>query len=154
MPDKIVITGVPPYDGEYEFDGTYMTNRELHVIKKLTGLRVGEFQEALANADTDVILGIAVVALTRHGKDVHEDTLWDAEAGAITYVAEEEPASPPAEDQKQPEQPADDAEPSGSRLSSGDDSSEFSGRPANGQSPTGQPESDTTATSALLTSVS
>jgi hypothetical protein len=149
MPDKIVIEGVPPYDGEYDFDADYMTMRELHIIKQLTGLRVGEFQEALAQADTDVILGLAVIALRRNGKEVNEDALWDAEAGAITYVAEEvEAASPPEQ------QPEAGDEPSDSRPSSGVASSTPSANPENGQSPTGQPDSAISAISDLATSAS
>ncbi len=40
-------TNIPALDGEFELDTSYFTNRELHMIKKLSGLRAGEFEEAV-----------------------------------------------------------------------------------------------------------
>lgn len=94
--DKIVISGVPPWDGEYEFDGN-LKNRELHRIKKITGIRAGELVEALAAGDTDVLVALAVIVLERDGKSVDADDFWNAEVGSITYVGEEETDGPPAE---------------------------------------------------------
>jgi hypothetical protein len=90
---KIVIEDVHVgYDGEYDVDLSYFTNRDLHTIKRLTGLRVGELDEAMRTGDSDVLVAFCVIALQRHGKPVDEDVLWDAQAGSITIVVgEEEP---------------------------------------------------------------
>lgn len=97
--DKIVISNVPPYDGEYEVDVSYFTNRELHEIKRLTGVRAGELQDAFDAGDSDLIVAIAAIALKRAGKQVVDDLLWDAEAGSVMFVAGEDDAGPPDDEQ-------------------------------------------------------
>ena len=83
--NRLIIEGVPPYDGTHEFeDFTSFTNRELHRIKKQTGIRVGEFAEALEAGDNDLLVALATVILERTGIKVDDDILWDADAGAIT----------------------------------------------------------------------
>lgn len=94
--DKVVISGVPPWDGEYPFDGTFK-NRELRTIKQISGLRAGELVEALNAGDTDFMVALAAVMLQRAGKNPDPEELWNAEAGAILYVGEAEDAGPPAE---------------------------------------------------------
>lgn len=95
--DKIKVSGVPPWDGDYDFDGN-LKNRELHRIKKITGIRAGELVDALAAGDTDVLVALAVVVLERNDKHVDPEDLWNAEVGSIIYEAEEdEPSSPPDE---------------------------------------------------------
>lgn len=94
--DQIKIEGVPPWDGEYDFDGN-LKNKELRRIKQVAGIRAGELVEALAAGDTDVLVALAVVVLEREGKTVDPDDFWNAEVGSITYVGEEETAGPPAE---------------------------------------------------------
>lgn len=94
--DKIVLSNVPPYDGEYELDVTYLTNRELHTIKNLCGLRAGELDDALQAGDSDVIVALAVIALERNGKGpVDANVIWDAEFGNLTFVPGEDDAGPP-----------------------------------------------------------
>jgi hypothetical protein len=87
---KLVIEGVFGLDGEYEADLSYFTNRELHQIKKQTGIRAGEFSEAFASGDNDVMVAFAVVILNRAGKEGAEELLWDAKAGAVTLVLDDE----------------------------------------------------------------
>lgn len=89
---KLVITGTPPWDGEYPFDETSFTNRELHDIKGICGLRAGELGDAMAAGDTDVLVAIASVAMKRNGKSVDVDDLWDAEVGNITFDFTDESA--------------------------------------------------------------
>lgn len=85
--------------GEYELDIGYFTNRELHLIKKETGVRAGEYEDAIASGDTDLAVGLAFIALQRHGKlDIPIDALWEMEAGKIIVDLsgdEEEDALPP-----------------------------------------------------------
>lgn len=91
--DKIVITGIPPYDGEYPFEGNY-TMRELHTIKRLANVRAGELMDALEAGDSDIVVAAALIALQRAGKNPDENDIWDAQMGAIQLVAGEEPDDP------------------------------------------------------------
>lgn len=85
--DRIEIDkAVSPYGGTYEFDANYLTNRDFSTIKKISGLRAAELDEALRAADTDLVLAFAVIALNRHGKRPDMEVLWEAEAGAIKLV--------------------------------------------------------------------
>jgi hypothetical protein len=93
---------VPGLDGEYELDASSLTNREFRTIKKLSGLRPREIEDAIVNADVELVVALAKVALERAGRgDVPADLLWDAEAGQIVidFDAGEEPdegdAGPP-----------------------------------------------------------
>lgn len=81
---------MPPYDGEYPFDIEGFTNRELHRIKQLTGLRVGELQEAFEAGDNDVIVALAVIVLERSGRKVEDQVIWNAEAGTIRLEFEDQ----------------------------------------------------------------
>lgn len=153
MADKVVISKeLSPYDGEYEFElgellGT-LTNRELHRIKILTGLRAGEIGEAFTAEDSDVLLALTVVILERKGQTVVDDLLWDAPLGAIKLVLGVE-ESPPEETQETPESEQQTLDKS---ASSGNDSPLDSDQPANGQSPTGAPASLKSVTSDQETS--
>ena len=89
MADTITIEGVPGYNGEYPLDITYFTNRELHLIKKVSGVRAGELTEAFNAGDNDLMVAVAAIAIQRHThKDVNVDALWDAEAGKFTFNME------------------------------------------------------------------
>lgn len=110
-PDKLIIEGIPPLDGEYEFDFAELldslTNREYHVIKVMTGVRAAEVFEAMEAGDTDLVMALAVIILRRRGKRVDEDRFWDAEAGTairivvgsreVEEVEEDGPPAPAAE---------------------------------------------------------
>lgn len=89
--DKLIVKGIPPLDGEYEFDIAGMlsqghpeclTNREGHRIKVMTGVRVGQLEEAFAAGDNDVLVAFAAVIFARAGKHFDEDILWDAPMGS------------------------------------------------------------------------
>lgn len=96
--DKVVIEGIPGYSGEYEFDTSrVLTHGEMHIVKRIAGVRAGEVDDAIAAGDTDMVIALAVIALKRSGKQVVEDMLWDAPTGSITYVGEGDDADPPAE---------------------------------------------------------
>jgi len=140
---KIVIEGVQAgYDGEYDVDLGYFTNRELHTIKRLTGLRVGELDEAMRTGDSDVLVAFCVLALQRHGKPVDEDALWDAQAGSITIVVGEEEALPPPVALLSNETPTTS---SATPSSSGDDSTSDSDPPGSDPNLIGMLESVTHA---------
>ena len=99
---SIKITGIGrAYDGEYPFDGTYFTNRELHTIKRMSGVRAGEIPAALEAGDNDLVVALTMIALERNGKVVNEDVLWNANVGCIEAmlgegeVDEADDADPP-----------------------------------------------------------
>lgn len=157
MNDKLTVKGLRALDGEYEFDRNdllgSMTNRELHRIKLMAGVRAGEIQDALAAGDNDVLVALAAILLTQRGKLVDEDVLWDAPAGAgliwefdtADDEQEEGDAGPPVEPAETPE-----TEPQ--KTNGGGSGNPPSDPSGNGRSLTGLPVSVTSATSAPATS--
>ncbi len=145
---KLVIRETPGLDGEYEadFDIGALTNRELRVIKKISGVTAGKLGEALKDGDNDLLVAYSVVFLTRAGKDpeMAEVLLWDAPVGALEFdMTDEEdveedvrPPVPASESGKSKE--LDEIEkPDGSSESSGSSSKSTSDLPGNVQSLTG-----------------
>lgn len=97
MDDKIVIKGVPPYDGEYPIDFETLTMGELHTLKRVAGVRVGEIGDALAAGDSDVVVAFALIAMQRAGKEVDEQAIWKATIDSISVeIADRGDAVPPA----------------------------------------------------------
>ena len=134
----VTIEGVFGADGDWPLDTTYFTNRELHEIKKMSGVRAGELSDALAAGDSDLIVCIASIALARNGRNVPVDVLWEAAAGMIRIepVEDEEAADqavpPPSSNGDAPNS-------TGSNEPSGE-TSKPSGAPlASVPSPTGHP---------------
>lgn len=87
---KIKIAGVAPFEGTFDADLSRFNGRELHLIKELSGVRLGEIEEALNANDYDVVVAIAVIALVREGR-VQKDAalraareLMEADMGKIT----------------------------------------------------------------------
>lgn len=145
--DKLIVKGVLPLDGEYACDLAGMlslgspetlTNREGHRIKVMTGLRAGELEDALNQGDNDLLIALAAVVLTRHGRRFDEAVLWDAPMGAgldwelgtaDSEGEEPDPILPPATDEPE--------------LNGGESSSPTSGHQENDPSPTGSRSSGT-----------
>lgn len=89
-PDILTVRGIDGLSGSYPCDLVEMldenspeclTNREVHHIKKMSGVTAGNLMDALKDGDNDVLLGLAVVVLQRRGKWVDEDLIWDAPMG-------------------------------------------------------------------------
>lgn len=101
MADKLVVNGLgKQFDGEYEFELAQMlvmgspdtmTNGELHTIKRLSGVRAGEIEDALVAGDNDVLLALGVIVLARNGKRLPEHLMWDAPAGSGIMIVPGEP---------------------------------------------------------------
>lgn len=142
MIDKLVVKGLAHLDGEYEFDlyellgigtATSLTNRELHRIKVMTGIRAGELLDSLAAGDNDVVVALAAVILTRRGKTFDENRLWDAQADAalsFEIADRPDPTTPTAEEET-------------SQASGGGSSKPLSESQENGRSRTGTLDSET-----------
>lgn len=157
MTDRLIVKGVPSVDGEYEFsliglltlgDADALTNREAHLIKTMTGIRLGELEDALTAGDNDIMVALAAVVLGRHGRQFNTDSLWDAPAGSgISFeLADDEEAVMDGPPVGTGDEPA----PNETEKSSGDDSTSDSESPENGQSRTGHPESARSAISDLV----
>lgn len=140
---RFKIENLHPYNGEFPLDlERGFTNRELHTIKEVAGVRANEVEEAFNAGDNDMLVALAVIALRRAGLAIHMDALWDADAGAIQVLADvEDDADPP--DLTPP-----------AESGSGAEQNEFSGNSSNGggdlpvspPSPTGSHLSERSAT--------
>lgn len=88
---KLTITG-----RDYELSLPF-TGRELHVIKQMSGLRSGEFVDAMEQGDMDLIIAFAHIAVRRTGAPRPSlDELWDLPVGEIVCeLPEEDPAEDP-----------------------------------------------------------
>jgi hypothetical protein len=160
---KLVVEGVLGLDGEYDADISYFTNRELHKVKVLTGLRAGEFEEAFKVGDNDVIVAIATVILERNGKGEAAELLWDAPAGVVTLDLGDEEEAPEVDVRPPDSSPTTSGPESSSvgkpseseqRKLTGGSLSNGGGHPENVPSPTGSPPSDTGVVSDPVTSAS
>lgn len=87
------------HDAEYQFpEIDTITFREASLVKKLTGLRLGEFGEAFENGDTDMMVGLAAIAVHRNSGQVEFDYLYDLNLDDIAFVTEESDTElPPAD---------------------------------------------------------
>lgn len=110
----VVIDGIPPWDGRYEFDDFSLTNRELYKIKQLSGVRAAELIEALESNDTAAYVAFAAAIMERAGVKLDVDDLWNAKVGSISLDLAEVDADPPTT-------PAVEGEPNSTEISSGVD---------------------------------
>jgi len=113
---QITIEGVPLFDGTYDLDLSVPFNgRELHLIKELAGVRLGEIPAALEADDYDVLIAITAITLTRNGKlqknaalRAAQEILMEAPAGSIradfTDTVEDD-AEPPEQTRCEPPTP-------------------------------------------------
>lgn len=101
---EFTLTGVVPYDGAYEIDLNLskIKGDELHLIKAVSGVRLGELPDALGKADWDVIVAYATIALIRNGKITKEmgrrtaDLILAEPVDCITFRdLDEETVDPP-----------------------------------------------------------
>jgi len=114
---KIVLKGVPPYDGEYELDLERAFNtREWRWIKAISGYMPNTIREGLVGGDPDMYVAISVIAMCRAGKidrddwrvaaDVLAEAPFQLEGGAITIVFPEVEDDSPLGLTSEPEQPS------------------------------------------------
>lgn len=142
----IVVSGVKPWDGRYEFDPNLdYTTREWGWIKRLAGYMPLTADQGLDGGDPELFAVFAVIAMRRAGtidiRDVPEvfERISDAPfGGTVTFESdpadtEEGDAGPPA------------ASSSGNGNTSGAGSPASSATPAGPPSRSGTPASDSTA---------
>lgn len=150
--DRIVIKGVPGFDGEYPLDLSeqWFNNAELHIIKRISGVRVAELSEALEAGDNDLLIAFAIAAVRRsekfqkHDLAKFEELLWEADGGSIDFVVEDDQSLPPAS--PLPSEPATNSGSDEKPLSSGTPSYGDSASLENGLSRTGLHASELSAT--------
>lgn len=141
MKQTIIVAGLADLDGEYVLDFTTFKNREWRDIKRLSGLRALEVEDALETGDISLLVACAAILLHREGKTFSEDVLWEAETGQLRYGAldKADDADPPAS-ATSPD--------SGSETGSSGSGSSEHGEPALAMSTpngSGTPDSDTGA---------
>lgn len=139
---KLIISEISGINGEYDADVSYFTNRELHEIKKSTGLRAGEFGEAFDEGDNDILVAFAVVMLKRAGVQGAETAIWDAKSGNISFDFTEDEAAAEAAlplDRPQSSESPTAEETSADSNNSGDSSPTSSDPPESDPNPTGEP---------------
>lgn len=74
------------------------TNRELHIIKQVSGVRAGELFDAMEAGDMDLLVALAHIGVRRSGAGSPTlDDLWDMEAGAITITPPPDEVTDPAD---------------------------------------------------------
>lgn len=74
------------------------TYRELQIIKVNTGLRPGDFEDALEAGDPDMQIMLAYICARRAGHKISIDQLMELEVGAISVEAEDDDPTSAAED--------------------------------------------------------
>lgn len=146
--DRIVISGVKPYDGSYDLDleAQPFTTREWRWIKQITGYLPTTVEGGFNGGDPDLIVSLAVIALRRSGTITNDDVLRVADkfadvpfdGAAISFQGEET-----AEDDARPPDMSSSSESeSSSPPSSGPPSSPRSVPSGNGLSLIGSPDSE------------
>lgn len=72
------------------------TNRELHTIKQVAGIRAGELFDAMEAGDNDLVVVLAHLAVKRAGRNQPTlDMLWDMAPGEIDISSPETNGGPP-----------------------------------------------------------
>lgn len=73
-----------------------LTFRELGLVKRVSGVRSAEINEALEAGDTDVIAALIIIAMRRSGQDVKEDHVLSMDIGSVDIAPDEpEEEGPP-----------------------------------------------------------
>lgn len=99
------ITDLGAFDGEYGLDETQgFTGHELHLIKQVSGLRLGELDDGIRAKDYDLLVALTAIMCIRSGKATRQqqaellDAMLAAQVGSIFFWSDKEAAaSPPAE---------------------------------------------------------
>jgi hypothetical protein len=65
--DIFTVKDVLALDGEYELDWEKVNGHDLHLIKKLSGVRANELSDAIDAGDWDVHVACALIAMRKAG---------------------------------------------------------------------------------------
>lgn len=84
-------------DGQdYPFGGD-LSPRELGYVKRVSGVRAGELEEALQAGDAEVVVALALIAARRAGQTPDEDALLDGKAEVGVRFEDGADAGPPTD---------------------------------------------------------
>ena len=86
---RLKIEDVPGLDGEYPVELSSFKNREHRKINEISGLGVLEYQEALEKGNIAFLVAVAYIVLTRAGREVDVEQLWDANDTALGWLNDE-----------------------------------------------------------------
>lgn len=144
-PGTFTVKGIAPYDGTYEVPADF-TMGEFRDIKRIAGVTAGNLAQAGEDGDTDLIVALAYITLTRAGFAVQEKLLWAADPGSYVIPElneEDEVGRPPANPTTggEPNEPVVEEKPNGSTEHSGSPSHPSGGSLPDGPSLTGTPGS-------------
>lgn len=110
---KVRISGVSPsLDGEYDLDIGNLTNRDLHVIKKVSGVRGAELEDAFEAGDNDLLVALGAIAVCKSGKlpykqaELVAEAIMDAPAGSSLDIIAEDEDEEPEGDASPPDEPS------------------------------------------------
>src|SRR5262252_5063885 len=80
--DRVIVSGIPPFDGEFELDLStrVFSTLEWRWIKKISGYLPLTIQQGLEGGDPDIFVVMAVIALYRAGKIQREQAYMAADA--------------------------------------------------------------------------
>jgi hypothetical protein len=102
-----IVIAHPEGERRYPIPETF-TYREIGTIKRVSGIRAGELEAALAAGDVDVIVALAVICATRAGETVTAADFENLDFGAIGIEGEDEDPTPAAaEDGGEPQTTSD-----------------------------------------------
>lgn len=85
---RYIVDGVLGLDGTYEIDLETLTANELHQVKRMSGVRANEFDEAMIAGDAALHVAVTLCAIRRSGDSRAslpgaEDALMDAPINSI-----------------------------------------------------------------------
>lgn len=111
---KLVISGIPPWDGSYDLDPDRpFSTREWRWIKQISGYMPLTISDGFGGGDPDLFVALAVIAMNREGRVGREHAMDAAEqladapfdGASITLDAGEEAADDvPLEPTKTPDE--------------------------------------------------
>lgn len=138
---KVRITDPPQLKGDYPIDLDF-THGELHLVKKVTGLRGLEIDDGIENGDTDLFLVLGVIGAIRDGRLREADAqdavaeLMKTKIGSVRLIPDEDDEEAEEDDPKASAQSGHEE----TQNSSGETTSPPSdGSPETSLSPTGDP---------------
>lgn len=86
---RIIIKGIPQYDGDYELATERPLNGlEWRWIKKVSGYMPLTMRDGFEGADPDLFIALAVIAMRRDGKITKDEALRVADTLAEAYGVE------------------------------------------------------------------
>lgn len=95
---RIILKGLPKYDGDYELDANRPFNGlEWRWVKRISGYMPMTMRDGFAGADPDLFIALAVIAMWRDRKITKDEALTVADTIAEAYGVEIDLTDDPSE---------------------------------------------------------